>query len=500
MTSGKRRALAVLYSAIVLAYLGFLLYFLTLRPGGTAGNQAVIWAITGFASGGMMMMAVYMVTLYLFRRGEKAELYSALFCIGTGIRFLVMEGSLTLMGLVPSVTYGMALGVRYPAIGLQVIGATNFIFEIFAAPKRKKLSAINVLVTISCIAAAILTYNQIYILPVNIAMLLLTIPIEVYCIYIIAKSAELRRNRLNIVYLVSYFLFVVESVLSALLIDTIPHLTVISSTVFVVAHIILLSDRYACAIRDVEETNENLERIVDERTKDIWNVNNAMKELVGNISHDLKTPLTALNVNLQSLSKRVQASGDAENQRHVEVAYKKCLDLQRLIQNMFEASRIETGQSLYARKRASLRWLLIQAREKYAAFLEGEGLFLDIKYNKDAQIIIDPQKIWSVFDNIIYNAVRYTEKGGEIFITAKASDSAVDIAVTDTGCGIGAEHLPHIFERFYKASPGRGGDRGDSGLGLYIVKSVMEGVGGNARAESEPGKGTSVILTFQRRM
>lgn len=88
---GKRRALAALYSAILLAYLGFLLYFLTLRPGGSAGNQSVIWAITGFASGGMMMMAIYALTLYLFRRGEKASLYFALFCVGTGARFLVME-------------------------------------------------------------------------------------------------------------------------------------------------------------------------------------------------------------------------------------------------------------------------------------------------------------------------------------------------------------------------------------------------------------------------
>lgn len=494
----KRRALAASYSALVLAYLGFILYFLTLRPGSPSGNQAVIWAVTGFASGGMMMMAVYMVTLYLFRRGEKAALYFALFCVGTGIRFFVMEGSLTLMGLLPGVTYGMALMIRYPAIGLQIIGAASFILEIFAAPKRRKLLSINVAVAIGYIAAAVITSGGNYISSVNFGLLFLTIPIEAYCIYTITKSAELRRNRLNIVYLASYLVFVVTTVFAALLIDTVPHLTVISSTVFVVAHIVLLSDRYARAIRDVEETNENLERIVDERTGDLRNAGDAMRELVSNISHDLKTPLTVMSVNLQNLSKRIQATGDAENLRHVDVAYNKCRDLQRLIQNMFEASSMETGQSLYERKRASLRELLIQAREKYGGFLEGEGLFLNIDYNEDAEIMVDPQRVWSVFDNIIYNAVRYTEKGGDITITAEAGESTVNIAVMDTGCGIAAEHLPRIFERFYKASPGRGG--GDSGLGLYIVKSVMEGIGGSVRAQSEPGKGTSIILTFRRWM
>ena len=496
----KRRALAASYSALVLAYLGFLLYFLTLRPGGPMGNQAVIWAITGFASGGMMMMAIYALTLYLFRRGEKAMLYFALYCIGSGARFLMMDGSLTLMGLVRGLDYNALASVRYLAMGLQVVGYISFIFEVFAEPKHKKrLPYLNAaLLLLSGLDAVFAAYGTDFVQLANLSLLLVTLISIGYGIFLVARPAKLRGNRLHILYLATLTLYSVNPFLSLFLRDVWPHTNIISSTVFVVAHIVLLSDRYARAIRDVEETNENLECIVDERTGDLRNVNNAMKELVGNISHDLKTPLTVMSVNLQSLTKRIRATGDVENLRHVDVAYNKCRDLQRLIQNMFEASSIEAGQSLYECKRASLRELLIQAREKYIGFLEGEGLFLDIDYNEDAEIIVDPQRVWSVFDNIIYNAVRYTEKGGVITITAEAGDSAVNIAVMDTGCGIAAEHLQRIFERFYKASPGRGG--GDSGLGLYIVKSVMEGIGGRVRAQSEPGKGTSIILTFRRGM
>jgi len=113
---------------------------------------------------------------------------------------------------------------------------------------------------------------------------------------------------------------------------------------------------------------------------------------------------------------------------------------------------------------------------------------------------VDSQKIWSVFDNIIFNAVRYTESGGSITInTYNETTEAISIAtieISDTGSGIEAKHLPHIFERFYKGSQERSANEGESGLGLYIVKSIMEGCGGSVEAKSEFGKGTSIILTF----
>ena len=119
------------------------------------------------------------------------------------------------------------------------------------------------------------------------------------------------------------------------------------------------------------------------------------------------------------------------------------------------------------------------------------------------EIMIAPFKIWSVFNNTIYNAVRHTKSGG-IIITAggiETSDisSVATVIITDTGCGIESEHLPYIFDRFYKVSNDKSTHEGESGLGLHLVKSIMEGCGGSVNIESEPGKGTSVILTFKAR-
>ena len=226
---------------------------------------------------------------------------------------------------------------------------------------------------------------------------------------------------------------------------------------------------------------------------------NWLKDMIGNISHDLKTPLSVMSVNLEALTELAETQSDAEYQRHVRVAYQKNLDLQRLTNNLFQVTRIETGHGKYSPQWISLLTLLVNVKEKNNDYLENRGISFDVTAGMDVEISTDPQYVHSVFDNIIYNAVRHTESGGSITITTENKDSAAVVTVTDTGCGVDPEFLPHVFDRFFKGSPARGGKGGESGLGLFIVKSVMEGCGGSATAQSKPGKGMSIILTFPAR-
>lgn len=241
-------------------------------------------------------------------------------------------------------------------------------------------------------------------------------------------------------------------------------------------------------ITDVIRAKEELETI-----------NAAMKELIANISHDLRTPLTVMSVNLEELSNLVRAYGGGEELiGKVGAAWRKNLDLQRITQNLLEVSRIETGRSIYNPDWVSVSELMLKVQDRYEDYLEDKALYLNTAYGKDMSLWLDEQKIWSVFDNVIYNAVRYTAKGG-ISITAAEDGANATVIIRDTGSGVAPADLPHIFERFYKASGARGGMAGDSGLGLYIVKSIMEAFEGSVSAKSAPGKGTSVILTFKRR-
>ena len=224
-----------------------------------------------------------------------------------------------------------------------------------------------------------------------------------------------------------------------------------------------------------------------------------MREMIGNISHDLKTPLTVMSLNIEKLLHA--APGDPNYSRDIRIAYNKNLDLQRLVQNLIEVTRMQTAQdnTLYHPIWLSLNRLLSEVQAQYSDFMESVGLSFDVTGpGEDVLLYSDPTKLWHVFDNLIYNAAHYTKVGGTT-VTTELADDTVIISVTDTGCGIAPEHLPQIFDRFYQVAAERDGPKGEGGLGLCIVKSVMEGCGGSVRIESELGRGTSVILTFRKK-
>jgi len=224
-----------------------------------------------------------------------------------------------------------------------------------------------------------------------------------------------------------------------------------------------------------------------------------IQDMIANISHDIKTPLTVLSLRIEKLLHATP--GDLDYSRDIRIAYNKNLDLQRLIQNLIEASRMKAtpGKNQHQPQWLSLNRLLSDMQMNYSDYLESTGLSFDVSGSSgDAFLYVDPGKIWSVFDNVIYNAARHTESGG-VTVTTQITDDTLSIIVTDTGCGIAPEHLPQIFDRFYQVAAESGTRIDPGGLGLYIVKSVMEGCGGSVQLQSEVGLGTSVILTFRKK-
>lgn len=457
------------------------------------------------ALGCILMTAFYHITLYIYRRREKMYLLFALLCFLCFVRFLMETNG---------------LNEYFQWIPMGMFGIRSYLALFFAhciAISAFSLYIFNRDFLLKYRTATLLCFSFVFlvslIMPTNTtAYVLITTPVTLsvtlFSIIMAARSPVLRENGTTRLYFAAMIVYLIVGTSSKLFLDNVLFMMGLLSNMFMVmSQSLVLSRRYTDAFRFVEETNQNLEQIVDERTKSLQTANaamqatnTAMKELVSNISHDLKTPLAVLSVNLETLSALAVTGSNADYQRHVRVAYQKNRDLQRLIQNLFEVSRIEASRNLYSPEWESMLRLLAQAKDKYDTFLEDAGILLDITVEDDMEISIDPQKVWSVFDNIIYNAVRYTESGGSITITAHNMESAATVNVTDTGCGIAPEHLPHVFERFYRGSPARGAKEGESGLGLYIVRSIMEGCGGSVEIKSEPDKGTSVILTFPARI
>ncbi len=217
---------------------------------------------------------------------------------------------------------------------------------------------------------------------------------------------------------------------------------------------------------------------------------NWLKDMIGNISHDLKTPLTVLGQYLEILDDPSMVLNEEERSNYIRVAYRKNEELQRMISNLFEITRMESGQSTCRPEWQPVAWLAAELENKYQNYIESLGIAFSVEYTEPFDIRLDHDKMVSVFDNIIYNAVRHTTTGSITVSLSCGAEGMGTIRIADTGEGIAAEHLPHLFERFYKVEAARSGSSGDGGIGLYITKSNILCMGGDITVCSQLNGGT----------
>ena len=225
---------------------------------------------------------------------------------------------------------------------------------------------------------------------------------------------------------------------------------------------------------------------------DLRRLETIRRDFVANVSHELKTPLTAIAGYAETLAAEVpdtQAIGFA--QTIVENARR----MQRLVDDLLDLSRIESGGWQPELKEVSVEAAAREAWDPLADRASERRVQLETKTDS-ATISADPEAIRQIFTNLFDNALRHTPAGGRIRVTTAQDGEDTVVRVTDTGSGIPADHLPRIFERFYRVDPGRSRHEGGTGLGLAIVKHLVEAHGGRVEAESELGRGTTILLYF----
>jgi two-component system phosphate regulon sensor histidine kinase PhoR len=219
------------------------------------------------------------------------------------------------------------------------------------------------------------------------------------------------------------------------------------------------------------------------------------RDFVANVSHELRTPLTIVGGFAETLQ-----DPDIPADRRAEFA-KTILSntqrMQRIVDELLDLSRIETGHWRPRPERIRIADLSTEVFGRVAASAKAKGITLDTTVAPNAQTIYaDRTALEQILLNLAENAIRHTGEGGRITIRTTREGEGVSLDVADTGSGIPPEHLPRIFERFYRADSGRSRDVGGTGLGLAIVKHLVEAHGGNVRAESLVGVGTTVRILF----
>jgi len=215
------------------------------------------------------------------------------------------------------------------------------------------------------------------------------------------------------------------------------------------------------------------------------------RDFVANVSHELKTPLTSISGYAETILTD-RPSPELERQ-FLETIVSNARRMQRLVDDLLDLSRIESG-----------RWqpeiegvdVAASAREAWAGLGDraaARGVDFVVEVPPEAAMVeADPDAVRQVLTNLLDNSLRYTPRGGRITFRSRAEADGVLLSVSDTGPGISSEHLPRIFERFYRADQSRSREEGGTGLGLAIVKHLVEAHGGRVWAESERGQGTTV--------
>ena len=218
------------------------------------------------------------------------------------------------------------------------------------------------------------------------------------------------------------------------------------------------------------------------------------RELVGNISHEFRTPLAGIKAMVETLQDAAADDKEAVKDflSRIEVEVDR---MAQLVAELTELSRIETGKAELKLESVDVNVLVEETIAQLKPQVERQNLHLETALANDLPATpADRERLRQVMVNLIHNAIKFNRPGGSIKITTKSSENTVFVEVSDTGIGITRNDLPHIFERFYKADKSRAGQ--GSGIGLAIAKHVVESHGGKIAVRSEEGKWTTFTISF----
>lgn len=255
-------------------------------------------------------------------------------------------------------------------------------------------------------------------------------------------------------------------------------------------------DEIGMLCQDFEEMRLRLKESQEEKLQ----YDKESKELISNISHDLKTPITAVKGYVEGIMDGV-ADTPEKMDRYIRTIYNKANEMDRLINELTFYSKIDTNRIPYTFNKIHISDYFEDCVDELSVELESSGVSLTyFNYlEEDAVVIADAEQLKRVINNIVSNSLKYMDKPkGVINIRLRDVGDFIQIEIEDNGKGIAQKDLANIFERFYRTDASRNSSKGGSGIGLSIVKKIMEDHGGQVWATSKEGTGTTMYLALRK--
>jgi len=287
------------------------------------------------------------------------------------------------------------------------------------------------------------------------------------------------------------FLAAVKSATKSKKVSTTRATSIVPGRAFDVTAAPLPDGGAVAVLRDLTET----ERV--EKTR---------RDFIANVSHELRTPLTSIQGYSETLLD-LTADNSGSNREFLEIIRKNAARMSRLTEDLLTLARVESGETRFDTEAVPPVELLHDAEESFREIARTQGVDLQIVENNGAgnveslpSVRADREAIHQVFSNLIDNAMKYGRSGSRVVLGARPAKRGiqfgVEFYVQDFGAGIASEHLPRLFERFYRVDKARSRESGGTGLGLAIAKHIMLAHGGSIRAESELSHGSTFLFTL----
>lgn len=231
--------------------------------------------------------------------------------------------------------------------------------------------------------------------------------------------------------------------------------------------------------------------LAEDRTEAI-RVEHVRRDFVANVSHELKTPIGAIMLLAEAIE---EAAGDEEQVRYFTGRLAvEAVRLKRLTNELIDLSRLQATDTMRDATVVDLREVIELAIDQARVAAEAKRIRITVQVPPEVRVFGDPGLLLMGFHNLVANAVHYSPEGSPIGVGVRLKDGAVEVSVTDQGIGIAPENQERIFERFFRIDPARSRRTGGSGLGLSIVKHVVENHGGDIRVWSRLGKGSTFTV------
>lgn len=223
-------------------------------------------------------------------------------------------------------------------------------------------------------------------------------------------------------------------------------------------------------------------------------VEKTRRDFIANVSHELRTPLTSIQGYAETL---LDSTADSDHiHEFLEIIRKNAARMSRLTEDLLTLARVESGEQRFDVQPSSPSDLLHEVVQSFSTIAQAQGIELVVENQAESQVSADREALHQVFSNLVDNALKYAGGGKRIVLGARPKGQVIEFYVQDFGPGIPSEHLPRLFERFYRVDKARSRESGGTGLGLAIAKHIILAHGGTIRAESELNHGSTFLFTL----